>query len=273
MIEEAECLIFDLDGTLYEDVEHFQYYADLLKEQLEHKNKRKFEAEYKSILNGEHLLTIGKVYDMEHDTIVSVDPFTNKVVKVTSWYGDLWDREEVEKTYPDALQYDFERLIAIGDGWWLPFSVAMHYGMEVEEARACYVKTKDFMATEEFRMSKTKGLKAALKKWKEEKLLILITNSEDYDVENILNKIDLSGLFHDRIPSAYKPQKTERHFQAIMNRYNLKPDRVISIGDNFLNEIAPALNMGMKALFVQPIDVKFDHPNLQIVKSLEDICP
>ncbi|WP_160917271.1 HAD family hydrolase [Halobacillus litoralis] len=273
MIENAECLIFDLDGTLYEDVDHFQYYADLLKERVSQKNQQSFDEDYKAILNGEHLLMIGKVYDMERDTIVTVDPFTGRVEKVTSWYGDLWDREAVRKAYPQSLQYDFEHYIAIGDGWWLPFAVAMHYGVGIGEARECYVKTKDFMATEEFLMSKTKGLKAALERWKEDKLLVLLTNSEDYDVENMLNRIDLSGLFHDHIPSAFKPQKTEEHFQTILDRYNLNPEEVVSIGDNFLNEIAPALNMGMKAVFVQLADVEFDYPNLQVVKSLEDICP
>ncbi|GEN52917.1 HAD family hydrolase [Halobacillus faecis] len=272
MIEKAACLIFDLDGTLYEDVDHFQYYANLLKERVSQNNQRCFDEDYKAIINGEHLLTIGKIYDMEHDAIVTVDPFTSKVEKVTSWYGDLWDREAVRQAYPHKLQYDFEQYIAIGDGWWLPFAVAMHYGVRIEEARECYVKTKDFMATEEFLMTKTKGLKAALERWKEDKLLVLLTNSEGYDVESILNRIDLSGLFHDHISSAFKPQKTEDHLNSILDRYHLNPEEVVSIGDNFLNEIAPALNMGMKAIFVQPTEVAFEYPDLQVVKSLEEIC-
>lgn len=272
MIDHANCLIFDLDGTLYEDVGHFHYYADLLKKKVEKKGQSHFQEDYKAVLNGEHLLAIGKVYDIEKDTIITVDPFTNIVKKVTSWYGDLWCEEEVEKQYPHPLRYDFERMIAIGDGWWLPFAVAMHYGVQVMEARECYVKTKDYMSTNAFLMSKTNGLKEALNQWREEKLLVLLTNSEYEDVESILERIDLKGIFHDAIPSAMKPQKTEEHFRRILQKYELDPSEVVSVGDNFLNEIAPALNLGMKAVFVQPVYVEIDYKGLEVVQSLEDIC-
>lgn len=272
MIDQATCLIFDLDGTLYEDVDHFHYYANLLKKKVGKGGQLHFEEDYQAVLNGEHLLTIGKVYDIEKDTIITVDPFTNKIKKVTSWYGDLWREEEIKEQYPAPLQYDFARMIAIGDGWWLPFAVAMHYGVGVMEARECYIQTKNYMSTDAFVMSKTNGLKQALKQWREEKLLVLMTNSEKDDVESILDRIDLKGMFHDAISSAMKPQKTEEHFRGILRKYELDPSEVVSVGDNFLNEIAPALNMGMKAIFVQPGYVEIDYEGLEVVQSLEDIC-
>ncbi|CDQ21049.1 phosphoglycolate phosphatase [Halobacillus karajensis] len=273
VIEQAKCLIFDLDGTLYEDVAHFQLYADLLQQQVNQKHQNDFEYDYKNILKGEHPLKVGTVYDMKSDTIIAVDPFTNKVKTVTSWEGEDWLQERVEMVYPDYIQYGFERMIAIGDGWWLPFAVAMHYGVGMEEARECYDQTKEYMTTEAFEMSKTKGLKAALEQWRKEKLLILLTNSESQDVENILDRIGLTNLFHHTIPSAYKPQKTALHYESILKRHQLEPSQIVSIGDNILNEIAPALRKGMKAVLVQPTgEVELKHPDRQVVTTLADVC-
>ncbi|MBX0357135.1 hypothetical protein [Halobacillus sp. Nhm2S1] len=78
MIEKAACFIFDLDGTWYED--------DM------------------AIRNREHLLAIGKEYDMEHDTIVNVDTFTSKIEIVTSWDGDVWCRETIRRADPHKMQ-------------------------------------------------------------------------------------------------------------------------------------------------------------------------
>ncbi|MFD1017835.1 HAD family hydrolase [Thalassobacillus hwangdonensis] len=270
-LNEAPCLIFDLDGTLYEDTDHFDYYAAQLKEKLPADKKAEFEADYHSILNGAHPLTIGKAYDIEHDAILTLDPFTNKVTEAHTWEGEMWNQTQIEKAYPEALSYDFERMIAIGDGWWLPFSAAVHHGLHMKDTYHCYVKTKEYMVSEEFQLTQTPGLKDWLTKWKEEKHLILMTNSEAYDVENLLRELELEGLFHEVITSAQKPSMTDNHFDRVLKELPYKPEEIISIGDNFINEVAPALQKGMHAIFIQPRPVTIEHERLHVVKSLQEL--
>ncbi|MGI8314456.1 HAD family hydrolase [Halobacillus mangrovi] len=272
MLDQAKALIFDLDGTLYEDTDHFTYYAKLLKQKLNKENRSLFERDYDSIRNGEHPLAIGKVYDRTHDAIISVDPFTNHAIRVETWTGEQWSEKKVLKYFPEALTYDFNEKIAIGDGWWLPFSTATHYGVNTEDARECYVATKDYMGSKEFHLTKTKGLKNSLLQWKKTKALILVTNSEGYDVDRILKAIDLEGIFEDVISNAEKPVRTEDIFQEVLHNYRLKPEETISIGDNFMNEIAPALEMGMKGIYIQSNDSPVSHPNLKVIESLEELC-
>ncbi|WP_198162641.1 HAD family hydrolase [Halobacillus mangrovi] len=272
MLDQAKALIFDLDGTLYEDTNHFVYYANLLKKKLKEENRPLFETDYKSIRNREHPLAIGKVYNRTHDAIISVDPFTNLAIRVETWSGDQWPERKVWKHFPDPLIYDFIDHIAIGDGWWLPFSAAMHYGVTSEDARECYVATKDYMGSDEFQLTETKGLKTSLLLWKKTKPLILVTNSEGYDVDRILKAIDLEGIFKEIVSNAEKPVRTEDIFQQVLHNYRLKPEEIVSIGDNFMNEIAPALEMGMKGIYIQSNDLPFSHPNLKVIKSLEELC-
>ncbi|UOQ43454.1 HAD family hydrolase [Halobacillus salinarum] len=271
MIEEAVCLIFDLDGTLYEDTNHFEYYANQLKDRVSKENQSKFEEDYQAALANEHPVTIGKVFDIKYDSILTVDPFTNCVIQAEEWSGREVTEFERKKRYSDEIKYDFESMIAIGDGWWIPFSIAIHYGVSLVSAYQCYVLTKEYMVSEHFRMSKTPRLKDCLKGWKEDKVLILMTNSEEYDVQNILQRLGLRNIFHEIISSAEKPGRTLEHFQNIMGKYRLRPDQVISIGDNFMNEIAPALKLGMKGICIQPVHGLDQYSGLKVVGSLKEI--
>ncbi|MGP4077230.1 HAD family hydrolase [Halobacillus sp. K22] len=215
-------------------------------------------------------MQIGKVYDLIEDVIITVDPFSNEAQKVETWTGEVWSKSRMEKTYPEPLTYDFERLIALGDGWWLPYSIARHYGVSGEQARACYDQTKDYMVSEQFSLTKTQGLRESLLKWRIEKRLILITNSEAHDVDHILNRIDLRGIFHEQITSSEKPHRTIELFRTILRNVEYSAGSIVSIGDNFMNEIAPALELGMKAVWIHPTESEINHKDLKIVKSLEE---
>ena len=48
----------------------------------------------------------------------------------------------------------------------------------------------------------------------------------------------------------------------------VKPHEVLSIGDNFINEIAPALSLGTKAMYIQPHGHNEEVPNLQVIPSI-----
>ncbi|MCA1011310.1 HAD family hydrolase [Halobacillus halophilus] len=270
MIDQAECLIFDLDGTLYEDTDHFEYYAQMLQQRASMENRPHIKKDYRKVLAGKHPLQIGKVYDVEKDVILTVDPFSNTAQKVETWRGKVWPKSRTEVIYPDSLTYDLEKLIALGDGWWIPYSIARHYGVSAEEARECYDQTKEYMVSDLFSLTKTEGLRDALLKWKKEKKLVLITNSEAHDVDHILKRIDLTDLFHEIITSAAKPLHTTELFQGLLRNGKYTAGTVISIGDNFMNEIAPALALGMKAIWIYPPGSDWNHKDLKIVKSFEE---
>ncbi|MFC3523137.1 hypothetical protein ACFOLK_00405 [Marinococcus halophilus] len=64
---DKELLIFDLDGTLYEDTEHFDYYAERLGAFIPEKERTTFFTEYDAVQKGERALQIGTAYDAEKD--------------------------------------------------------------------------------------------------------------------------------------------------------------------------------------------------------------
>jgi FMN phosphatase YigB (HAD superfamily) len=268
LIDEAKLLIFDLDGTLYEDTDHFDYYCRLMQQRVADDKKQAFWDTYESMKKGNHPVAIGKVYDIQNDVSVTVDPMTLQVTKVMTFDGEEWPSEKIKKEYPGELVYDFERLIAIGDGWWLPYATAMHFGLKQSDTWECYNATKEYMVTDQFNLTKTPGLKDALIRLKEEKKLVLLTNSEREDVQRLLNELELDGIFHALYTEGQKPLKTKEKIQAILDEFGLQPHDAVSIGDNFINEIAPALLMGLKAVYIQPNRIEVEHENLIVIPTL-----
>jgi FMN phosphatase YigB (HAD superfamily) len=271
IIEKSELLIFDLDGTLYEDTDHFDYYASLLQKRLPSDKQKLFIEEYQSMKDGRHIVAIGKAYDSNKDSVITIDPLTIKATAVHDWDGREWSNDEVFEIYKGELQFDFDNIIAIGDGWWLPYSTARHFGLTSKDTQECYNATKEFMVTDEFQLTKTPGLKKGLHTLKQDKELVLITNSDKDDVKRLLNELDLEGIFDRIVSSALKPKNTKKHFELLMEEYRLAPEKTVSIGDNFINEIAPALSLGMKALYIQPHLKSSTHESLSVVRSLADV--
>ncbi|MFC0189760.1 HAD family hydrolase [Fictibacillus aquaticus] len=267
-IENAKLLVFDLDGTLYEDTDHFDYYCRQLQARVKESEKEAFWQTYESMKKGEHPVSIGKVYDIKNDTAVTVEPLSLQVTKVESFQGEEWPAEKVSQEYSGELVYDFERLIAIGDGWWLPYATAIHFGLSQDDTWECYNATKEYMVTDEFSLTKTPGLKEALIKLCGEKKIVLMTNSEREDVGRLLDELELTGLFHAVHTESQKPLRSKQLLQEILESFNVKPEEAVSIGDNFINEIAPALLIGMKAIYIQASGTDNSHDNLVVVPTL-----
>ncbi|MBM7662396.1 putative hydrolase of the HAD superfamily [Bacillus mesophilus] len=268
-LEAAKLVVFDLDGTLYEDTDHFDYYAELLKQEVTPNEQASYQQDYEEMKAGKHIVQIGKAYDVENDYVLTLDPMTLKITEVYKWDGQQISQDEIDRLYQKPLQFNFEDMIAIGDGWWLPFVAAKHYG--VKDTYTSYNKTKEYMVTENFELTKTPGLKNGLVELKESKKLVLCTNSDIDDVGRLLKELELDTIFEHILPSSMKPTNTESHFKKLLEQYECQPHEVVSIGDNFINEIAPALKLGMRAVYIHPTHESEDQEQLMVVPTLANV--
>ncbi|WP_017726829.1 HAD family hydrolase [Halalkalibacterium ligniniphilum] len=267
MLDKYKLVIFDLDGTLYEGTEHFDFYAEHLMKKVNREKRAAFKDDYEKMKAGQHTVQIGKGYDMQRDVILTVDPMSLLVTDAQDWTGKAWSQEARESTYSDAVVFDFEKIIAIGDGWWLPFVTAKHYG--VIDCYSSYLATKAYMVTDAFQLTPLPGLKEGLLFLKEKTNIVLLTNSDREDVQRLLKELHLTGVFEHIITSAKKPSRTKDLFEQLLSLYKANPKESVSIGDNFLNEIAPALSLGMNGIYITPVrETSYTDEKLTIVKSI-----
>lgn len=259
--------IFDLDGTLYEGTDHFDYYAELLMQDVPEENREAFWNDYEKMKAGEHPVAIGKAYDVENDLAVTVDPLTLKAVEAHKWNGEKVDAPE--RIYgEEQLVFDFKKLVAIGDGWWLPFAGAKHYG--VKDCYPRYLQTKEYMVSEEFTLEAISGLREFLLELRERHDIALMTNSDREDVLRLLGELELTGVFDHVITSAQKPARTKAFFEELQSIYKIPFGQMVSVGDNFINEIAPALLLGMKAVYISEHPHQTEHKDLYQVNKIID---
>lgn len=266
MLDAYKLVIFDLDGTLYEGTAHFDYYAKQLQQHVRAEDRLAFLSEYEEMKQGEHIVSIGKAYDVERDLVLTIDPMTLMVTEAYEWDRTLISPEKVEKDYPQPLSFDFSTIIAIGDGWWLPFVAAKHYG--VQNCYPSYLATKAYMVTDRFKLERLEGLQEGLLHLQERTSLVLVTNSDREDVGRLLHELALDQVFEHIISSARKPAQTTGLFKELLTHYQVQARETVSVGDNFINDIAPALLLGMKGIYIHPHRFQMEHHGLTTVPSI-----
>ncbi len=268
VIDKAEVVIFDLDGTLYEGKGHFKLHTENLKSRVDEDKRDAFQKLYDAYENENSPLQIGKIYDGKRDLIWSWDPFLEELTEARNWDDEIVEVSDVQK-HLQASDFDFNNWVPIGDGWWPPYAVARHFGVEIDEIQESYNQTKVQMAELDGFLNHTPGLKEYLEELTKHKTLIVCTNSDLEDAKRLLNFLELEQYFDDMIASAMKPVNTKKHFNQVMEKYNVSGEKIVSVGDNFMNEIAPALQLGMNTVWITGVkEAPVNDDRLTMVETL-----
>ena len=135
-LDKIKVVVFDLDGTLYEDTHHFDYYAERLKEKLPTEKHDSFTKDYQAVLNEEHTLKMGRVYDVEHDLVLV--QINGEVTEAYMWDGTSLPKDKIQQLFKNKLTFDYTSTLNIGDLWWVPNAIARHYGLKGEQAQQAF---------------------------------------------------------------------------------------------------------------------------------------
>lgn len=267
--------MFDLDGTVYEDMHHFAYYANMLKNKLPYKLQDDFTRDYEQAEAGKLPLKIGRIYDQKTDWIL--EQKGKQIRQVWDWNGNSIKETTWKKEYKDGITFDMERIFSIGDSWWVPNAIARHYGISSEETHIAFLETREYMMTPEYIMNRIPGLADKIKDLKDRGLVtVLVTNSPEVDSRVIMEKLGLADCFTDFVFRAHKPVKTKEVVHTLCERHGVSPEQILSIGDNYRNEILPILELGGQAIHINIYDIAEDlledAPRVNSMKELlEDL--
>ncbi|WP_185806910.1 HAD family hydrolase [Bacillus salinus] len=267
-MENIQVIIFDLDGTLYEDTHHFDFYAQRIKEYLPDEKQSVFEQDYEAAVNGKHTLAIGMVYDAQEDLILRQNK--GYVIEAYSWDGSSLSESDVVSKYGEKIVFDRERMFNVGDLWWIPNAIGRHYGLGREETYEAFLKTREYMMTPEFVMKENKEFVSTLEKLSQTKKLVLLTNSPQPDSEVIVSKLGLSDVFDHKIFNGKKPVHTLQHFKAIQEKYSIDYTNILSVGDNYINEILPARELGCPTILIDSHQIGEDDHADYIVSNIAE---
>lgn len=247
-LNEIKAVVFDLDGTLYEDTHHFRFYAQSISSRLSQELQERFMLEYNSAVSGTHTLKIGRIYDAEKDLII--EHRIKKIVNAYTWDGAVLEKSIIKELYNEEVEIDMQRFISMGDLWWIPGVIGLHYGLDRSEIHSCFLETREYMMSKEFIMHPVQGLKEILEYLHSDIKLILLTNSPEPDSETILRKLGIEYVFHKKIFQGKKPRGTMERFEEVCKDFGLGFNEILSVGDNYINDILPIKNAGCKTIYI-----------------------
>lgn len=265
-------IIYDLDGTLYEDTHHFDHYAGLLAAAVAADRRAAFRSDYAAAKAGAHTLRIGRLYDLRHDLVLT--GVGGEVLTAQRWDGAVLPEAVRRRLYPGPVAVDHGTLMNVGDLWWVPAALAAHYGVGAETRQQAFLATRDFMSGPEFQVSPIPGLRAAMLRLRERGVKqVLATNSPQPDTATLVRKSGLEGLLDRLYYQCNKPAGFPAVVQGICRECGLVPAQVLSVGDNYLNDLAPARDLGLRTAFIDPHDTGEGLPCNLRVHRMGELLP
>jgi FMN phosphatase YigB (HAD superfamily) len=268
-LHEIKAIVFDLDGTLYEDTHHFRRYAEIIKNRLAPEVQESFMLDYDKAVAGTHTLKIGRIYDAKKDFILIHD--NKKVSEGFTWDGTPLAQNFIAELYPNEIDIDMQSILSVGDLWWIPGSIGMHYGLDRSTIHDCFLEVREYMMSEEFVMEPVKDFRETLEYLKSKIKLILLTNSDEPSSETLLKKLGIQHVFHKKIFQGKKPSKTLERFEEIRMEFNLSFNEILSVGDNYMNEIHPVIPLGCKTIYIDNYRIRNKGDADYIVYSISEV--
>lgn len=237
-------IIFDLDGTLYEDPAIYDRYAEELARFIDETRSREYLEAWEAAKRGEGVVRIGLGYDTERDRLFRYD--RGRITAYLDWAGHE-DALPVEgATAPDDRALFGTSHLNLGDWWGIPQALAGHYGVGREQRDTAFHATRDFMATDAWAIHPEPGLPAVLDHLRSAGIrLIAMTNSPRPTSLDVLRQLGPLDRFDEVVASAEKPYGLARFLETVAD-----PTDVLSIGDNYVNDIEPVLEVGGAALYI-----------------------
>lgn len=134
-----------------------------------------------------------------------------------------------------------------------------------------FARTRAFMLTDECALDVPEGLRAFLERSSARQ--ILMSNTPSFGVMPLLERLDLLGAFDEIVCDAAKPHRFSERLAAIADVLDLPRGSVMSAGDHFVNDIAPAIAAGCATAYVDPFHVGPSGRATFEASRLEELLP
>lgn len=268
-----ETFIWDLDGTLYEDERVYDQYAQELSSFLSRNIRARYLSDWAAAKAGHGVARIGLGYDETLDRLFRFAG--DRILGFIDWAGRIEGQPKHNQTAPEhaapsapaieAPIFGLDRF-SIGDLWQLPSALAAHYGVSRDQRSRAFAAVRAYMSGETYQPQPEPRLRELLATLAQAgKLLVAMTNSPAATTYDVLERLGLRDCFALVFPSSQKPAG----LTDFLNGDSARGD-VLSVGDNFVNDIEPALTFGSHALYIDRYQTGLgsDLPSCYHVRSI-----
>ncbi|MEC0242461.1 HAD family hydrolase [Paenibacillus dokdonensis] len=254
-LAEIKVIIFDMDGTLYQDDTFLERYIRYLLEGTEHEANTESEVKTgNAILTGEHPFGFGHFYHSRDHMILS--RLEDGSIKGYTWEGEAI--EELGKRYDSIPAPD---LVHLGDPWGIAAVISQHYNLPDDKLHHAFNRVRREMLCAPHQLATHRGLFQAIDELDLSKR-VLMTNTHLGSGIEFLNYMQIHHLFEEVLCGAEKPAGMENYLSSLLKE-GYGAHEILSIGDNPWNDLYPVKRMGGRTCFISPY-VSHDTENWDI---------
>ncbi|MEH7123678.1 HAD family hydrolase [Bacillus sp. JJ1773] len=236
-IKKVKAVIFDLDGTLYQDYTFLgRYIQHMLKEQLQKSDLEQVIKEAYSILEGSHPIRIGYYYNRENQKV-----YAHENLNPTACFS--WDGEE----YEDGMAEN-KHLFYIGDPWGIAGLYAQKYNVDISKKMMVFDLVRKEMLCEPNKIYRHKALFDAISELNVENK-VFMTNTPEPSGSEFVKYLEIEHHFDEYIFDAKKPNGMQLKMEQMLAE-GYEPYEILSVGDNPFNDLYPVKNLGGKTCLI-----------------------
>jgi FMN phosphatase YigB (HAD superfamily) len=250
----VERVVFDLDGTLYDEPRVYDRYAQELARHIASNTRGRFLAEWERAKYGGSSARVGLGYDRSTDLLFQYD--RTGITAFMRWDGPAEEvpamdtRTEGVPELPEVEVPIFgPDRVNIGDWWSLADVIAAHFRVAPEQRQEAFNTTRQHMA-ESIRLRPQWEPELLRRLGKSGYELTVMSNSPAGTVGDVVTELGIVECFQAVVANAQKPLGLTRWLEA------RDASAILSIGDNFVNDVEPVLRAGGNALYINRHDVR-----------------
>ncbi|GIO34814.1 MULTISPECIES: HAD family hydrolase [Paenibacillus] len=244
--EDIKVVIFDMDGTLYQEDTFMERYIRYLLEGTEHEADTEAAVGMgKAIRSGEQAFGFGHFYHLKDDLLV---------IRLEDGLarGYAWDGSSVpirKKLYKFDSILDGE-LLHIGDPWGIVAMLSLKYKLPAIKLGEAFDRVRREMLAAPYRFEVHGGLMQAIGELGVEKR-VLMTNTHPESGAEFLEFMQIRHIFEEVCFGAGKPAGLESYLTSLQ-RQGYKGHEILSVGDNPWNDLHPVKRIGGRTCFISP---------------------
>lgn len=246
-LSEIKVIIFDMDGTLYQEDTYLERYIRYLLEGTEHEGETEAAVRAgRAILTGEHPFQFGHFYHTQDD--VALVRHEESFVQGFSWEGNAIG--EIARSY-GPFSSEAAHLIHIGDPWGIAAVVRHKYKLPAGKLQSAFERVRREMVLAPYHFEFRSDLFQAIEELTAVEKKILMTNTYLESGIEFLNYMQIHHLFEEVYCGAEKPLGLHGYFSTLLEQ-GYQAHEILSIGDNPWNDLHPVKRMGGRTCFISP---------------------
>lgn len=248
-LADMKVIIFDMDGTLYQEDTYMDRYIRYLLEQTEwEKETEAAVADARKILSGKHPIKLGHFYHKSDGA--ALVHLAGRFAEGFTSDGAALDGLTFAERY-ESLSLDDPLLLYMGDPWGIVAAISHKYKIPEEKLKVAFERVREEMLLEPYRFGLHHEMLQSIGALDAVEKKILMTNTYEKSGIDFLRYMRIVHLFDEIHCGADKPFGIQKRIERLLEQGYL-PHEILSIGDNPWNDLYPVKKIGGRTCFISP---------------------